>query len=58
VVDVPDSSGPPPTGAPTFAVTVVTRSGPGWNETAPRSRRPVTGWLVARCQRRSAAAVA
>src|SRR6185503_5455040 len=59
VVDEPDSMGSPPAGGPpTFAVTVVTRSGPGWNDTAPRSSRPVTSCPVARCHRRSAAAVA
>jgi hypothetical protein len=50
---VPDGSG-----APTVAVTVATRMGPGRNTTCPRGTAPVWVRPVAFCQRFTAAAVA
>ena len=49
---------PAGSGAPTVAVTVATRIGPGRNTTCPRGTAPVWARPVAFCQRLTAAAVA
>ena len=57
-VEVIASTGPGMTVWPTVGVTLVTRTGPGWNTTDPSSSSPVTVAPCADCSARMAAAVA
>src|SRR5579864_6529433 len=56
--DVMPSTGPAWTGAPLVGVTLVTRTAPGSNTTAPSSRLPVAGTLRAAWNRATADSVA